>query len=76
MSERDPKLTPCRSCGAALPVGRRAPHACDWWHWLDHQVELRRGDLDRFERELGAYLRTPKGRFELWDAERMRRGAI
>jgi hypothetical protein len=40
--------------------------------WLDHQVDLRRGELDRFEHELGDYLTSTRGRFELWYAERER----
>jgi hypothetical protein len=47
-------------------------HVCDWWRWLDFQVALRRDELQRFELELGNYLGTPRGRFELWYAERDR----
>jgi hypothetical protein len=74
MTEREPDPATCPSCGSEVPSRRRVVHACDWWSWLDHQVELRREELDRFERELGSYLRTPSGHFELWYAERERRG--
>jgi hypothetical protein len=47
-------------------------HVCDWGRWLDHQVYLRRDELHRFEHELGAYLESPSGRFELWYAARDR----
>ena len=65
----------CRNCGAELPPRRPSVHACDWWRWLDHQVELRRDELDRFERELEKYLRSPRGQFDLWNAARTRRSA-
>jgi hypothetical protein len=48
---------------------------CDWWRWLDHQVDLRRGELERFEHDLGDYLGSPRGQFDLWYAERQRRAA-
>jgi hypothetical protein len=35
-------------------------------------VHLRRDELGRFERELDTYLDSPRGRFELWYAERER----
>ncbi len=66
----------CSSCGAELRPRGPAVHACDWWRWLDHQVDLRRDELDRFEREVEAYFRTPRGRFDVWDAERLRRGTL
>jgi hypothetical protein len=50
-------------------------HVCDPWRWLDHQVDLRSDELARFEHELGEYLGTPRGRFDLWYAERERRRA-
>ena len=72
MAHEDVESGRCRSCGEALPTRRPSVHACDWWSWLDHQVELRRDDLDRFEREFATYLRTPRGRFDVWEAERLR----
>ncbi|HLG08886.1 MAG TPA: hypothetical protein VI409_09500 [Gaiellaceae bacterium] len=72
MPDRDHAVTTCHSCGSQLPARRPAVHACDWWRWLDHQVDLRREELDRFERELGAYLRSPDGQFDLWYAAHQR----
>ena len=62
----------CPGCAAELPARELRLHVCDWWAWLDHQVELRRNELLDFERELGAYLESPRGRFDLWYAERER----
>ena len=71
----DPHLTPCPGCGATLPLRELRTHVCDWARWLDHQVSLRRDELERFERELGAYLDSPQGRFDLWYAGRERHRA-
>ena len=62
----------CQGCGDELPARAMRSHVCDWWRWLDFQVALRRDELQRFELELGNYLGTPRGRFELWYAERDR----
>jgi hypothetical protein len=67
-----PKLGTCPGCGAERPAQLLRNHVCDWWRWLDHQVDLRRDELDRFERELGDYLTSSSGRFDLWYAERER----
>jgi hypothetical protein len=71
---RDPDLRPCSGCGDELPVRALREHVCDWWRWLDHQVALRSDELERFETDLGDYLGSAGGRFELWYAERERRG--
>jgi hypothetical protein len=65
-------LTPCPGCGDELTARALRAHVCDWWRWLDHQVDLRRGELERFENELGDYLDSRKGQFDLWYAERQR----
>jgi hypothetical protein len=75
VSERspfDPEHVACSSCGDEVPARARAWHVCDWWRWLDHQVHLRQDELSRFEHDLGAYLDSPHGRFDLWYAERER----
>lgn len=72
----DPELAFCPGCGDELTVQALRLHVCDWWRWLDHQVQLRREELGGFEHELGRYLETPRGRFDVWYAERARlRGA-
>lgn len=67
-----PDLRVCPGCGVEQPVQLLRTHVCDPWRWIDHQVDLRREELERFERELGAYLGSARGRFELWYAERER----
>jgi hypothetical protein len=65
----------CHGCGDELPARALRLHVCDWWRWLDHQVDLRSDELERFETELGDYLGSVRGRFELWYAERDRSAA-
>jgi len=72
MFPEQPDLTRCPGCHAELPTAQLRLHVCDWERWLDHQVALRRDELDRFEHQLGAYLDSPRGRFDLWYAERER----
>jgi hypothetical protein len=76
MFPRDPQLTRCPGCDAELPVRELRLHVCDWGQWLDHQVSLRGDELARFERELGVYLDSARGRFDLWYAARDRVGEI
>ena len=71
MQPRDSRGT-CSGCAEELPARDLRLHVCDWWRWLDHQVELRRDELLGFECELGAYLESPRGQFDLWYAERDR----
>jgi hypothetical protein len=71
MQPRDSRGT-CSGCAEELPARDLRLHVCDWWRWLDHQVELRRDELLGFECELGAYLESPRGQFDLWYAKRER----
>lgn len=71
MQPRESRGT-CSGCAEELPARDLRLHVCDWWRWLDHQVELRRDELLGFECELGAYLESPRGQFDLWYAERER----
>ena len=64
---------PCDECGASLARDEREGHACERERWLDYQVTQRRAELEGFELELGYYLQSPQGRFELWYAERERK---
>ena len=63
---------PCLECGASLPRAQLRTHVCEWHEWLDYQVLARRHELESFEQDLGAYLASPRGRFDLWYAARDR----
>ena len=40
---------------------------------LDYQLFQLLDEVQAFESQVGAYLASPGGQFELWDAERRRR---
>ena len=67
------RFMPCPDCGASLDQRESGVHRCDHQRWLDYQLFQLRDEVEAFERELGAYLATPRGRFELWYAQRKRR---
>jgi hypothetical protein len=67
------RFMPCDECGASVAREERDGHACERNRWLDYQVIQRRAELEDFEVELGYYLESPQGRFELWCAERERK---
>jgi hypothetical protein len=65
---------PCPDCGASVAADALDEHVCERERWLDYQLLQLRGELDAFELEVAEYLDSPSGRFELWCAERDRRG--
>jgi hypothetical protein len=48
-------------------------HVCEPERRLDYELFALREEVEAFEAELEGYLDTPRGRFELWIAERERR---
>lgn len=69
-----PRYMPCPDCGESVATESRPEHVCDDERWLDYQLFQLRDEIAAFEDQLAAYLASPQGRFELWDAERRRRG--
>jgi hypothetical protein len=63
---------PCSDCGASVEQARREEHVCDRERLLDYQMFQLRDEIAAAESELSAYLDSPQGRFELWQAERDR----
>jgi hypothetical protein len=76
MAERSRRYLPCLECGAEVAESELAGHVCNRERWLDYQVQAQRAELGRLEEEVGAYLATPRGRFELWYAARERGGGL
>jgi hypothetical protein len=68
----EPQYMPCPECGASLSRAERDDHACDRGRWLKYQMFQLREETECFEAELGEYLASHRGRFEVWDAERRR----
>jgi hypothetical protein len=67
------EFMPCERCGASVGRADRNLHTCDERRRLDYELtQLLRGDVDRFDDELAAYLETPEGRFAVYYAARQR----
>ncbi|HEY3070526.1 MAG TPA: hypothetical protein VGJ34_09435 [Gaiellaceae bacterium] len=64
---------PCEECGASVAKAELEGHVCDPERRLDYQLIQQRQELEGLEDEYRAYLATPRGKFELWCAERSRR---
>ena len=63
----------CDDCGASVARAESGSHECDPERRLDYLIFKLRGEVARFEVELGDYLDSPHGRFESWYAEHQRR---
>lgn len=64
---------PCPSCGTSCERSEPGRHVCDPERVADYRLFQLRDDVRRFEASLRAYLESPRGRFEVWYAERERR---
>ncbi len=68
----EPRYMPCIECGAAVERARRDEHVCERERLLDYRMFHLRADVAAIDDEISAYLDSPRGRFELWSAERDR----
>jgi hypothetical protein len=53
-------------------VEERSGHVCDDERWATYQLFQLREEVAELESQLAAYLDSPHGRFEAWDAARRR----
>jgi hypothetical protein len=67
-----PRHLPCSECGAAVEQSQQDEHVCDRERLLDYQIFQLRDEIAALDEELAVYLDSPRGRFELWCAERDR----
>jgi hypothetical protein len=65
----------CEDCGVAVPVNEGDIHECEPERRLEFQLLRLRPGIVAFEADLRAFLASPRGRFELWYAERQRLAA-
>ena len=68
-----PRYMPCTECGAAVERGERDKHVCERGRLVEFQMFQLRDEFAALDAELGAYFDSPRGRFELWLAERERK---
>ena len=69
----EPKYLPCPECGASVARPDIPAHECEQERRLDYQLFQQREEVERLTGEIVDYLASPRGRFELWYAERERR---
>jgi hypothetical protein len=67
-----PSHIPCPSCGATVALTALGSHQCEAERLLDFLIFQLRDEIDAFDDQLNAWLRTARGRFALWLAERDR----
>jgi hypothetical protein len=65
------RYMPCPDCGASLERDD-GTHECERERWLEFQLFQLRAEVAEFEFRLAAYLDSPRGRFEVYYAERER----
>jgi hypothetical protein len=65
-------FTSCPDCGATIARSTIAAHECEEMRSLDHRLSQLRDEIDAFEDDLSAWLRTTRGRFATWLAARDR----
>jgi hypothetical protein len=68
-----PRFMPCSDCGAAVERVAAGKHVCERERLVEYQMFQLRDEVADVESELGEYLDSPSGRFEVWWAERERR---
>jgi hypothetical protein len=52
---------PCEECGASVKRGEQDEHQCERERWLDYQLFIHRGAIDRFEDDFAAYMADAQG---------------
>jgi hypothetical protein len=66
-----PSSLPCPECGAPITLDGSG-HECDEERLRWHQLFLVNEEIETLEDEVHEYLSSPRGRFELFYAERER----
>jgi hypothetical protein len=67
-----PRHLPCPECGESVAAEARERHVCEQGRWATYQLFQLRDEIGALEDQVAAYLASPRGRFEAWDAERRR----
>ncbi len=67
------RYMPCTECGTSLDRTASAAHECDREQVLDFLLFQLRDEIAGFDAQLAEWLRSARGRFAAWIAERDRR---
>jgi len=68
------RFMPCHDCGASVDHHDPSAHVCDPDELVDFHLFALRSDVGRLEESVTAYLDSPTGRFDVWQARREVRG--
>ena len=66
------RFRPCPDCGVSVARSTIAAHEWEEKRLLDHRLLQLRDEIEAFDDELSAWLRTARGRFATWLAVRDR----
>ena len=66
------RYMPCSDCGASVDQRADEAHVCDAERRLDYRLFQLRAEVAAFDNDLGEFLASPRGRFELWYVARER----
>jgi hypothetical protein len=67
-----PRHMPCPECGESVATEARHEHVCDDERRLTYRLFQLREEIASLDEQIAAYLASPRGLFELWEAERRR----
>ena len=67
-----PSFMPCEECGASIACAEREQHTCADERKLEYELFQLRHEFADFDAHLSTYLGSPRGRFEVFYAERSR----
>ena len=67
-----PRYMPCPECGESVATEARDEHVCDDERLLTYRLFQLREEIACLDEQVAAYLASPRGLFELWEAERHR----
>ena len=68
-----PGYLDCPECGTSVAPLALEQHRCDDRHRHDHVKRVAGSEIGAFETEFRFFLETPRGRFEVFYAERARK---
>jgi hypothetical protein len=70
-----PAYLNCPECGTSVSAAAIAAHACDDRHRREHHDRTAVAQVAELEADIRSFLESPRGRFELFYAQRTRRRA-
>jgi hypothetical protein len=76
MLDRVPAYLDCPACGTSVSADHLPAHTCDARHRRDQATRILAAAAGELEADIRAYLESPRGRFELFYAQRTRNNLL